>query len=83
MRNGRLPERPSVWLLYWPIERRHRVEAWRWVIRGSRLLSRFPVTTRYRARSRQVLRHALKRLPSRLITSEPLKSTPFALCRVR
>jgi hypothetical protein len=33
-------------------------KTWRWVIPGSRLLSRFPVATRDKAKFRQVLSHA-------------------------
>jgi hypothetical protein len=54
VRTGASRERPSVWLLYRPIGQRHWVKVWRWVILGSRLLSRFPVATRDRAKYRQV-----------------------------
>jgi hypothetical protein len=43
----------------------------RWVILGSRLLSPFPVAIRDRARYRQVLGYALKRLPSSVRPSNP------------
>jgi hypothetical protein len=53
VRNRRLPGITSAWLLPWLIERRHWVKASRWVILGSRLLSRFPVATRDKASYRQ------------------------------
>jgi hypothetical protein len=44
----------------------------RWVIRGRRLLSRFPVLTRDRTKNRVVTRQAFKRLPSRVPTAPRL-----------